>query len=721
MAYSKDIKKRVMLVIPAHNRREELTQLLSSLRMLDCEGIDLVISIVDDGSAQPVQPGIADDFKDLNIIFFRNENHKGPAYCRNMATRDFDGGYVWFLDSDTEIINSGALAAMIRRLESDGVMAGTGGAIEKFQDEKKVVELDFLRNFLFVCRTYPPQSYKPSYVKGIGSNNLILKRHVFELAGGFSEALARDEDNDLCLTARRLGYRFYQDVDTLVLHKFSASGRQSGAFEYFVHPKLYIKKMFQTRIALVFKHRPWLLLVLPLMDAVLVPLVFYRVSMGTYTGRAATLASRDSLSMPAWLYLLSVQSLGSYITGMRMFISKFFLRNFFLSRIGRADRLYGAVMKLPGYVRYGLAKRYTSFMKRRISSRGFPDRITIFVTDQCNMRCSHCFIVKDGRAKTQAMGIEEYRRFFSKSSGRLSHVLFTGGEPTIRNDFSDILALAGTAGKCPSASIFTNGFLRGQLLEAVRRALKETRLTLSLQFSVDGLEQFHDSNRGVKGSLKNALSTMEAVIQIRKRFPGRFARIAAATIISKANMGALPDIIKAVEKTGLLHAFDFVRGSGVSVFNLRCPEELSGHQPVGFEGYMTSEDMEKALKVISSELWVRKQNNLFYATNMAILYTIKDTLKSGRPVTGCMAGVADLILMPGGDIARCEMLKACANLKDFNWDLAALISSQEFRKNYEKTRGCYCTHGCAIGTAIMYDKNLLGSVLSGKRYLEAGL
>lgn len=722
-------KKRILLVVPTHNREDELRHLLFSLTKLDCENIDFQIAIVDDGSTPPIREGLEGDFKGLNIVFSRNETHRGPAYCRNAVAGNFEGDYVWFLDSDTEIINSKTLIAMVGRLESDEHMAGTGGAIEEFQGEKRIVELDFLRNFLFVCRDYPPWDYSPSYVKGIGSNNLILKRPVFQLVGGFQETLARDEDNNLCLTARGLGYRFYQDADTVVLHKFSSSGRKSGAFEYFIHPRLYLRKMFETRIALILKHKPWLLLILPLMDAILVPMVFYHVSRGTYTGRAATLASRESLSRAAWFYLLFIQSLKSYVSGFYLFVKRFFspagrignrkgAKNLFLSRIDRTDRVYTIVSRLPGSMRYTLAKHYTDFMKRRIINRGFPDRLTIFLTEQCNMRCAHCFIVKEGQTKAWEMRVQEYREFFSKASGRLSQVLFTGGEPTLRKDFSDIMVLAGNVGRCPSASIFTNGLLQGPLLKTVHRVLEETKLILSLQFSVDGPEPFHDMNRGVKGGLKKALSTIDAVCEIRRRFPGRFARINAATIVSKRNMQDLPAIIEEVEKTGLLHAFDFVRGSGVSVFNLRCKEELSDYQPADFDGYMTAEDMEKALKVIGSQLWSRHAHNLFYATNRTILRAIKDTLKERRPMADCMAGLADLILMPGGDITRCEMLKSCASLKDFNWDLTALIASKKFRDNYKKTYGCYCTHACAIGTSIMYDKDLLSCLLTEKRNQE---
>jgi hypothetical protein len=69
--------------------------------------------------------------------------------------------------------------------------------------------------------------------------------------------------------------------------------------------------------------------------------------------------------------------------------------------------------------------------------------------------------------------------------------------------------------------------------------------------------------------------------------------------------------------------------------------------------------------------------------------------------------MADLILLPNGDVARCEMLQSFANLKDYDWDLKKLVLSELFQRYLKETRGCWCLHDCAIGLAIMYSQNLL--------------
>lgn len=387
------------------------------------------------------------------------------------------------------------------------------------------------------------------------------------------------------------------------------------------------------------------------------------------------------------------------------------MKNLFLSRIDRTDRFYPLLISLPGSLRRLLIRQYIDRMKERIIKRGFPDRLTIFLTSQCNMRCFHCFLPKE-RSNAQELSLREYSKFFSKAAGRLSQVLFTGGEPTLRDDFADILIAAAKEGKCGSVSIFTNGILRARLIEVINRVLKETSVVMSLQLSIDGLEEFHDANRGFPGAMKETLAAIAELREIKNKFSKRFARLAIATIISRENIDDLSAIISTVKKTGLLHAFGFVRGSNVSVFNLNCQEELSGWQPADFEDYLSLSDIDKALEIIARELWSENRHNLYYATNKIILQTIRDCLKANKPLTPCMAGLAELTLLPNGDIARCEMLRPCANLKDFDFDLSALVASESFKANYQKTYGCWCTHECTIASSIMYDMNLLSRLFN---------
>ena len=74
-------------------------------------------------------------------------------------------------------------------------------------------------------------------------------------------------------------------------------------------------------------------------------------------------------------------------------------------------------------------------------------------------------------------------------------------------------------------------------------------------------------------------------------------------------------------------------------------------------------------------------------------------------------GYDDIIILPNGKIARCEMLSPYTNLKDYDFDLGKLIKSNVHQNYLKKTSGCFCEHECAISVTAMSDKKLLKQML----------
>jgi len=313
-----NLKKRVLLVIPVHDRPDDLASLLASLNKLILTHLELAVVVVDDGSPRPLDPKLASNFKKGRLLWYRNETPQGPGPCRNLGAEAAASDYLWFLDSDTEVINPHTLGHMVAVLAADPQLAGVGGVLEDCRGALKIQELDILPNFTFLYRAFPPEAYDPAYVDGIGTCNLLLGRQAFERAGGFWKRLKRDEDNDLCLTLSALGYRFYQDAQTVVRHKCSPSGRQSGAFAHFTDPQHYFRDLLETRLLLLAKHRPGRLPLLPVLDSMLLPVIRYRLKTGTYASSRLGLAvsGKSRLNLANFLLITSLQG---YLRGLGLF------------------------------------------------------------------------------------------------------------------------------------------------------------------------------------------------------------------------------------------------------------------------------------------------------------------------------------------------------------------------------------------------------------------
>jgi MoaA/NifB/PqqE/SkfB family radical SAM enzyme len=390
------------------------------------------------------------------------------------------------------------------------------------------------------------------------------------------------------------------------------------------------------------------------------------------------------------------------------------MKNPFTARLGLADRLYPLLVRLPGSFRALVAGGAAGYLRRRVRKGALPDRLHLFVTGRCNLRCPHCFIVTPDAPKTwDEMALGEYERFFTRSRSIFSLINITGGEPTLHRDYTGIVLAAAGAAAIPNVNVFTNGLVEDRLLEALGLGLARTRATFSFQVSIDGEAAFHDANRGVPNALEKTLRTMTLLKQIREKHPRRFGRLAAATAISRKNLDDLPAVIELVRRTGFLHAFTFVRSSKVGVSSLKHPEELSDMAPYNFSDYLSVEEMRRAIAVIGRQLWGRHPDNLYYATNRVTLETIAGSLQENRPRAACLSGVAECVLLPNGDVARCEMLRPATNLRDHDYDPRRLFSSDAYRNNLARTRGCWCTHDCGIGISIMHSKRQLIDLFSG--------
>lgn len=386
------------------------------------------------------------------------------------------------------------------------------------------------------------------------------------------------------------------------------------------------------------------------------------------------------------------------------------MKNPFLSHLSFFDRIYPVIRRLPTFLRKQIAYAICAYLHASLEKRNLPDRLTIFVTNRCNLNCRHCFIPPAERQESLEMGLREYEIFFRKAKGVFSQVLFTGGEPVLRDDLGDIIIFASKYGAVSSGTIFTNGTLCNRLITCVKQVINRSSMHLNFQVSLDGTEIFHDANRGMQGAFRKIEETMFCLRELKARYPKRLNRLVVATAISKGNISQLPRIIGLVKKQGFSQVFTFVRSSKHHVFNLADSQDISDFSPLAFNDYLIAQEMQEALIVIDEHLWSRQPPSLLYATNRVILKTIAESMESRIPKTACYSGLADLVLLPNGDIGRCEMLRPFANLKDFDWDIKRLKLSSLAKEYYRRTRGCWCTHDCSIGLSIMYDAKLLSEL-----------
>lgn len=158
------------------------------------------------------------------------------------------------------------------------------------------------------------------------------------------------------------------------------------------------------------------------------------------------------------------------------------------------------------------------------------------MTQRCNLKCVHCYAhAVDPSSQKDPISHDKAKEIIDDLAQFGAPVmLFSGGEPLVREDLVDLAKYATSKGM--RAVISTNGTL---ITKSKARELKEVGLSY-VGISLDGAEEVHDKFRGVKGSYKQALKGVENCQAEGLKVGLRFT-------INKRNAEEIPHLFNLIE------------------------------------------------------------------------------------------------------------------------------------------------------------------------------
>ena len=158
------------------------------------------------------------------------------------------------------------------------------------------------------------------------------------------------------------------------------------------------------------------------------------------------------------------------------------------------------------------------------------------VGQRCNLKCVHCYSqskdieypgeLNTKEAKAMLDGLAEYGA---------PVILFSGGEPLMREDLMELITYARNKGL--RAVISTNGTL---ITEEKAEELKKFGLSY-VGISLDGLKETNDKFRGIEGAFDDALQGIRNCLKLGIKVGLRFT-------INKRNAQDIPGIFELIEK-----------------------------------------------------------------------------------------------------------------------------------------------------------------------------
>ena len=90
---------------------------------------------------------------------------------------------------------------------------------------------------------------------------------------------------------------------------------------------------------------------------------------------------------------------------------------------------------------------------------------------------------------------------------------FTGGEPFLRDDLSEIISLFKAAG-VRHFQVNTNGMLTDEIVNFSKELLGKN-ISFKIVISIDGLEKTHNKIRNTQGAFQKAIQTIKRIKKYR--------------------------------------------------------------------------------------------------------------------------------------------------------------------------------------------------------------
>lgn len=169
-----------------------------------------------------------------------------------------------------------------------------------------------------------------------------------------------------------------------------------------------------------------------------------------------------------------------------------------------------------------------------------PPSLTIYVTEQCNLRCKHCAIV-EGRMPETTLQLSEILQLIESHTQCYENptISFLGGEPTLRPDLMEMLEFA--CSRTARVTMSTNGLLIDEEL-----AGKLAALPLELQVSLDGADpEVHDFIRG-KDTFERTWRAIELLAQA-----GMGPQMTIGTTLTRCAISQVRELISKAEELGI--------------------------------------------------------------------------------------------------------------------------------------------------------------------------
>ncbi|EFK08338.1 radical SAM domain protein [delta proteobacterium NaphS2] len=325
---------------------------------------------------------------------------------------------------------------------------------------------------------------------------------------------------------------------------------------------------------------------------------------------------------------------------------------------------------------------------------GMPINLTFSVTNLCQSKCKTCSIwrlYREHPDKLKAeLSLDEIERIFM-TMGHIYVFNISGGEPFLRNDIAEIIALACKYLTPGIVHIPTNAISPRLVLKRIRPILKILKtkyphVRLTIKPSLDHIGDSHDKIRGVKGNFEKVIGLFNRLKAYKADYPNLHVEL--GTVISRWNITEIAEISEfAIDLSADSYRNEIAEHRS-EMFNMDdsiTPNPAEYRQAVEFFVARIKRDMKER---VLFERITHAFRLIYYQLAIRIM-------EERRQIIPCYAGISNAHMTPYGDIWACCTLgyeKSMGNLRDFGYDFKRLWAGAEAQEIRDFISGgnCFC-------------------------------
>ncbi|MAF95307.1 MAG: hypothetical protein CMM60_06090 [Rhodospirillaceae bacterium] len=708
------------VVIPCYNASETLEEALRHVERLS--PLPDAVMVVDDCSSDR-SAEIARRFEGVTVIELAE--NQGACRSRNEGAKQAETDLLLFLDSDC-YLSSEAFQGALRKMTEDASICGLMGLRSRhtprgpFAGKYK----NYMHNLEFLSWGNPPP--------GINSSCFLIRRAAFLEIGGFDESFGHipTEDNEFY-------FRLLDHGHTMPY---------SEAFS-FIHDKpLSLPKLFRDdrlRAAAIIQNRRgklgtpgrtwsvaellgWGIEVLSGATIVLLPLAAIVVGLYLMAFDGMDLL-RELVVLFLVVWACSLAVFGIYLGKKLAFAIRergllFGAGLFFFRAIEMVAASVGMLLgllppnqkeetrwKQPGLVKNALD--YARTTTRIVNKDGPPLHLIFFITNLCDFRCEHCFLVTNGELNDKTrpqLTLEEIDRI-AHSVPDLVALSLTGGEPFLRKDLPEIVRSFVRHTNVKTLNLVTNGARVERILPQIGSILKDADLSVFLTISFDGGEEGHNRIRRKPKAFSQALETLDTLLQLSARHWNLAIGVNSTFIGTNFDdLMALYDVLEATPPD--YATLNLMRG----IDWRDRPVELNMVEYL--ELYRRKDRLHKASDGRRTLL-----QSVMKAKDTVMAHALAQTYEQNASLYSCYGGQLLGVLKDNGELFACEQLNTpFGNVREAGYDLSKVWESAQAQEEREqiKNRRCHCTYECTMSSNILFNPRFYPKLLSS--YLRKG-